>query len=123
LEFIGLPHQTSNKDNFLSLDFGLKEFGVVDSEERLKRYRRYVYEAGVLGRSGKTGAGVIDNSVLKKEREKYFELKRIQRLNQISNAKFYSTLSIQRVSTIPPTCRCLSRVYARINIVGDAKKR
>jgi hypothetical protein len=57
----------------------LKEFGVVDSEERLKRYRRYVYEAGALGRSEKTAAGVIDNSVLKKERENYLELKRVQR--------------------------------------------
>ena len=76
---LGYHIQTGNKDNFLSLDFGLKEFGVVDSEERLKRYRRYVYEAGALGRSRKAGAGVIDNSVLKKEREKDFELKRIQR--------------------------------------------
>ena len=92
---LGYHIQTGNKDNFLSFDFGLKEFGpgeirsavtselhwasVLDSEERLKRYRRYVYDAGALGRSGKTGAGVIDNSVLKKEREKDFELKRIQR--------------------------------------------
>jgi len=76
---LGYHIQTGNKDNFLSLDFGLKEFGVVDSEEKLKRYRRYVYDAGALGRSGKTGAGVIDNSVLKKERKKDFELKRIQR--------------------------------------------
>ena len=76
---IGYHIQTSNKDNFLSLDFGLKEFGVLDAEERLKRYRRYVYEAGALGRSGKPGAGVIDKSVLKKERKNDFELKRIQR--------------------------------------------
>lgn len=34
---LGYHIQTGNKDNFLSLDFGLKEFGVVDSEERLKR--------------------------------------------------------------------------------------
>ena len=54
---IGYHIQTGNKDNFLSLDFGLKEFGVVDSEERLKRYRRYVYEAGALGRSGNPTAG------------------------------------------------------------------
>jgi REP element-mobilizing transposase RayT len=76
---LGYHIQSGNKDNFLSLDFGLKEFGVVDSEERLKRYRRYVYEAGALGRSEKTAAGVIDNSVLKKERENDFELKRVQR--------------------------------------------
>jgi hypothetical protein len=71
--------QTGNKDNFLSLDFGLKEFGVLDAEERLNRYRRYVYEAGALDRSGKPGAGVTDNSVLEKERENDFELKRVQR--------------------------------------------
>ena len=95
MEFVGYHIQTGNKDNFLSLDFGLLEFGpgeirsavtselhwasVLDSEERLKRYRRYVYDAGALGRSGKTGVGVIGNSVLKKERKNDFELKRIQR--------------------------------------------
>jgi len=71
----------------LSLDFGLKEFGpgeirsavtselhpstivptygagragVLDTEERLKRYRRYVYEAGALDHPGKGQARVID---------------------------------------------------------------
>jgi hypothetical protein len=32
-----------------------------------------------LSRSGKPGAGVIDNSVLEKERKNDFELKRVQR--------------------------------------------
>ena len=76
---LGYHIQTGNKDNFLSLDFGLKEFGVVDSEERMKRYRRYVYEAGALDRSGKPAVGVIDNSILEKERKNDFELKRVQR--------------------------------------------
>jgi REP element-mobilizing transposase RayT len=103
---LGYHIQTGNKDNFLSLDFGLKEFGpgrirsavtgefhragVLDVEERLKRYRRYVYEAGALDRpekmvtpvpsSGATGqAGVIDRKVLEKERENDFELDRVRR--------------------------------------------
>jgi hypothetical protein len=92
---IGYHMQTSNKNNFLSLNFGLKEFGpgeirsavtselhgasVLDAEESLNRYRRYLYEAGALSRSGKPGAGVIDNSVLEKERKNDFELKRVQR--------------------------------------------
>ena len=76
---IGYHMQTSNKNNFLSLDFGLKEFSVLDAEERLNRYRRYLYEAGALSRSGKPGAGVIDNSVLEKERKNDFDLKRVQR--------------------------------------------
>ena len=62
---LGYHIQTGNKDNFLSLDFGSLEFGpgeirsavtselhwasVLDAEERLKGYRRYVYEAGDQG--------------------------------------------------------------------------
>ena len=64
--------QTGNKDDFLSLDFGLKEFGVLDAEERIKPYRRYAYEAGALDRSGKPGAGVIDKNVLEKEQKNDF---------------------------------------------------
>jgi len=45
---LGYHIQTKNKDNFLSLDFGLKEFGGLDAKRRLKRYRRYIYEAGAL---------------------------------------------------------------------------
>jgi putative transposase len=70
---------SGNKDNFLSLDFGLIEFGVLDAGERLKRYRRYVYEAGAVDRSDKLVAGVIDNAVLEKERKNDFQLKRVQR--------------------------------------------
>ena len=76
---LGYHIQTGNKDNFLSLDFGLIEFGVLDAEERLKRYRRYVYEAGAIDRSEKPTAAVIDNAVLEKERNNDFELKRAQR--------------------------------------------
>jgi hypothetical protein len=39
---------TGNQGNFLSTDFGLKEFNVKNEKERIRRYRRYVYEAGVL---------------------------------------------------------------------------
>ena len=108
---IGYHIQTGNKDNFLSLDFGLLEFGpgeirsavtselhwagVLDSEERLKGYRRYVYEAGALDHPGKgqapeecaplsqvnsTGqARVIDNDIVEHERKKNYEIKRIDR--------------------------------------------
>jgi len=76
---IGYHLQTGNKDNFLSLDFGLIEFGVLNAEERLKLYRRYVYEVAALDRSGKPSDGVIDNNVLDKERKNDFELKRVRR--------------------------------------------
>jgi len=76
---LGYHVQTGNKDNFLSLDFGLKEFGVVNTEERLKRYRRYVYEAGALDHPGKGQARVIDNDIVEHERKKKYEIKRIDR--------------------------------------------
>ena len=76
---LGYHIQTGNKDNFLSLDFGLKEFGVANTEERLKRYRRYVYEAGALDHPGKGQARVIDNDIVEHERKKNYEIKRIDR--------------------------------------------
>jgi len=87
---LGYHIQTNNKDDFLSVDFGLKEFGVMDTKERLRRYRRYVYEAGALDRpnrnmapvpsSGATGqAKVIDSDIIENERQKNYEISRIDR--------------------------------------------
>ncbi len=76
---LGYHMQTGNKDDFLSLDFGLIEFGLIDAQERLKRYRRYVYEAGALNRPDKGQAKVIDNATLKKARHKNYEISRANR--------------------------------------------
>jgi putative transposase len=45
---LGYHTQTGNKEKFLSLDFGLKEFGVKGSKDRLRFYRRFVYEKGSI---------------------------------------------------------------------------
>jgi putative transposase len=71
--------QTGNKGNFLSLDFGLQEFGVLDAKESLRSYRRYVYEAGAINRPDKMQAKVIDDQVVAKERKKEFEISRSSR--------------------------------------------
>ena len=63
---LGYHVQAKNEESFLSLDFGLREFGVKDEQERLKYYRRFVYEMGSL-------RGV------KKERQKDFELSGVDR--------------------------------------------
>jgi hypothetical protein len=76
---LGYHIQTGNEDNFLSLDFGLIEFGVLDAKERLKRYRRYVYEAGSLSRPEKGNIKVIEDKVLEKERSREFELSKSDR--------------------------------------------
>ena len=65
---LGYHVQTNNRDKFLSTDFGLKEFNVKSEKERIKRYRRYVYEAGAVNRSDKGKIKVIGDRTLEKER-------------------------------------------------------
>jgi len=80
---LGYHVQSGNQDNFLSTDFGLVEFKVMDEGERLRRYRRYVYEAGALSkasnRPNKSFTGTIKKESLERKRELEFNLNRIQR--------------------------------------------
>ena len=76
---LGYHVQTNNHGNFLSTDFRLKEFNVKSEKERIRRYRRYVYEAGALSRPDKMQAKVIEDKVVAKERKKDFEITRIDR--------------------------------------------
>ncbi|MCP3923301.1 MAG: hypothetical protein GY714_12020 [Desulfobacterales bacterium] len=76
---LGYHIQTENKYRFLSLDLGLKEFGEMSASERLRRYRRYVYEAGGVKSSGKIHSSGIDTRILTKERKNNFEISRIDR--------------------------------------------
>jgi len=76
---LGYHVQTNNRDNFLSTDFGLKEFNVKSEKERIRRYRKYVYEAGAISRPDKMQAKVIGDKVLEKERKRDFELSRNDR--------------------------------------------
>jgi REP element-mobilizing transposase RayT len=76
---LGYHSQTGNRDQFLSTDFGLVEFGEMDETERLRRYRRYVYEAGALARSDGKSKKVIDRTILDEERERNFEPTRTAR--------------------------------------------
>ena len=76
---LGYHVQTNNQDNFLSTDFGLKEFNVQSKKERIRSYRRYVYEAGALNQPAKGNVKVIDDKILEKERRREFELSRSDR--------------------------------------------
>jgi hypothetical protein len=76
---MGYHVQTKNKDNFLSLDFGLKEFGELDENERFRRYRRFVYETGAID-SGK-GARINAKTVTK-ERKREFKISKVDRFKQ-----------------------------------------
>jgi REP element-mobilizing transposase RayT len=76
---LGYHSQTANQDQFLSTDFGLVEFGDMEETERFRRYRRYVYEAGVLVRSDGKSRNVIDKAIVEKERDRNFETTRTAR--------------------------------------------
>ena len=76
---LGYHLQTNNRDNFLSTDFGLKEFNVKSKKERIRRYRRYVYEAGAVNRPTEGKPKVIGDRILEKERKREFELSRSDR--------------------------------------------
>ena len=76
---LGYHVQTNNRDNFLSTDFELKEFNVKSEKERIRRYRRYVYEAGAVNRPEKGKTKVIGDRILEKERKREFELSRSDR--------------------------------------------
>jgi hypothetical protein len=76
---LGYHVQTNNREKFLSTDFGLREFSVKSKKERIRRYRRYVYEAGSLNQPEKGRVKVIKDKTLKKERNREFELSRSDR--------------------------------------------
>ncbi len=71
---IGYHAQTDNKDNLLSLDFGLVEFGHKTAKERFRYYRRYLYETGANRKSDGKSRRVIDKKIVKKERAGNFEI-------------------------------------------------
>jgi hypothetical protein len=76
---LGYHVQTSNRHYFLSTDFGLKEFKVKSEKERIRSYRRYVYEAGAVNRPEKGKTKVIGDRILEKERKREFEFSRNDR--------------------------------------------
>ena len=69
--------QTGNKDDFLSLDFGLATFSEGDANTRLQYYRRYVHENGAQPAM----KGVpLDPQLVDKEAKKGFALTPVDRL-------------------------------------------
>ncbi|GAB6095540.1 hypothetical protein JCM14469_17920 [Desulfatiferula olefinivorans] len=76
---LGYHSQTGNTDDFLSTDFGLVEFGHLDEAERFRRYRRHVYEAGALDRSGTRREKVIEPVIVEAERKKNYDITPVDR--------------------------------------------
>jgi len=106
---LGYHVQTNNQGNFLSTDFGLKEFNVKSQKERVKRYRRYVYEAGALNQPEKDSIKLIADKALEKERSREFELSKSDRFRYrtryftdsgIIGSKEFVSINYQRFKNI-----------------------
>lgn len=71
---LGYHVQARNADRFLSMDFGLREFGVMNEKERLSQYRGFVYEkGGITSKGGERRAGIELKSVERfRYRTRYF---------------------------------------------------
>jgi putative transposase len=76
---LGYHIQTNNKDGLLSTDFGLAQFNVKDEKERVRLYRKYVYETGAIPLGNQPYAKTIDKKVVEKKRKKDFEISRADR--------------------------------------------
>ncbi len=71
---LGYLLQTGNNNNFLSLEFGVQGEEKLDLQERIERYRCFVYEVGSLETDkGKS----INEEILKKERKKKFKVTKV----------------------------------------------
>ena len=57
---LGYHVQAKNAEGFLSMDFGLKEFGVMNEKDRVSHYRGFVYEKGGLTRQGGMELKAVD---------------------------------------------------------------
>ncbi len=73
---LGYHVQTGNKENFLSLDYGLVEFGERNETERMRLYRKFVYETGAIDLD--KGRQIKEN-IVQKERDKDYKVTRTDR--------------------------------------------
>lgn len=110
---IGYHLQSGNKDRFISLDFGLKEFGVLDAKERLKEYRRYVYEAGSIKRADEKSTVTIHQRIVEKERNNEYKIATIDRFKY--RARYFSD------SGIIGTKEYVSRLYQQFKGLYQSK--
>jgi len=73
---LGYHVQTGNKEDLLSLDFGLKDWDEDEPREIVRKYREFVYEAGAVD-AGK--GATIDQKVVNRERRRKYKVSRTER--------------------------------------------
>jgi REP element-mobilizing transposase RayT len=73
---LGYHIQRGNREDLLSVDFGLRDWEEHDSREIVRKYREFVYEKGAVD-AGK--GAVIDQKVVEKERKRKYRVSRTDR--------------------------------------------
>jgi len=73
---LGYHIQTRNKDDLLSVDFGMQEWNEFDPKEIVHKYRQFIYETGAVD-AGK--GATIDPKIIKKEQKKKYKISRVDR--------------------------------------------
>jgi len=68
--------QTGNRNNWLSTDFGLDEWGDFTDKEKIVLYRKFVYEVGAVGEKGVIPAKVVESG--KKNKYRYSTVERFR---------------------------------------------
>ena len=94
--------QTGNKDDFLSLDFGLATFSNGDATARLQYYRRYVYENGT--QPAMKGMS-LDAQLVDQEAKKGFVLTPVDRL--LSRTRYFTDSGVIGTKAFVARCSTL----------------
>ncbi len=129
---LGYHIQTGNKDNWLSLDFGLKEFGLCDAKKRLRHYKRFVYETGAAdaGKGAKIKPGIVEAERIKnfeitrgdlfRQRTRYFTDAGIIGSKEFVMIKFkrFKHLFQSRHDKKPKAVKGLEGVYSMKRLIG-----
>jgi putative transposase len=84
--------QTGNKNGFLSTNFGLAEFNVKSQKERVRLYRKYVYETGAIQPGDKPFTKTIPEKIVGRQRKKDFEINRTDRF--INRTRYFTDSGI-----------------------------
>ena len=108
--------QAGNKDDFLSLDFGLREFGVKNEKQLLHHYREFVYRMGGLEATVKEGdkgfeGGGVERFLL---RTRYFTDSGIIGTKSFVNSLYqrFKRYFFSRHEKQPKTIRGLDGLYS-----------
>jgi hypothetical protein len=86
---LGYHVQSRNKEELLSVDFGMKEWQEDNSREIVRKYREFVYETGAVD-AGK--GAIIDHTIVNTERKRKYRIRRVDRF--INRTRYFTDAGI-----------------------------